>query len=49
MQACMHRLPNTSQGAFPQENLKLDGYERTSPVTAFPPNGYGVHDMIGNV
>ena len=26
-----------------------DGYERTSPVTAFPPNGYGVHDMIGNV
>ena len=26
-----------------------DGYERTSPVTAFPPNGYGLHDMIGNV
>ena len=26
-----------------------DGFERTSPVTAFPPNGYGVHDMIGNV
>ena len=40
---------NTWQGAFPHENLKLDGYERTSPVTAFPPNGYGVHDMIGNV
>ncbi len=31
------------------ENLHEDGYERTSPVTAFPPNGYGVHDMIGNV
>jgi formylglycine-generating enzyme required for sulfatase activity len=30
-------------------NLNADGYERTSPVTAFPPNGYGVHDMIGNV
>ena len=28
---------------------RLDGYERTSPVTAFPPNGYGLHDMIGNV
>ena len=42
-------MANTWQGAFPHENLKLDGYERTSPVTAFPPNGYGVCDMIGNV
>jgi sulfatase modifying factor 1 len=42
-------MANTWQGAFPHENLKLDGYERTSPVTAFPPNGYGLHDMIGNV
>ena len=30
-------------------NLKLDGYERTSPVKTYPPNGYGVFDMIGNV
>ncbi len=42
-------LANTWQGAFPRENLALDGYERTSPVTAFPPNGYGLYDMIGNV
>src|ERR1700712_4508475 len=42
-------MANTWQGNFPHENLKLDGYERTSPVTAFPPNGYGIHDMIGNV
>lgn len=42
-------MANTWQGAFPQQNLGEDGYERTSPVTAFPPNGYGVHDMIGNV
>ena len=42
-------LANTWQGAFPIENLRTDGYERTSPVTAFPPNGYGLHDMIGNV
>jgi formylglycine-generating enzyme len=42
-------LANTWQGEFPRENLNADGYERTSPVTAFPPNGYGVHDMIGNV
>ena len=43
------QMANTWQGAFPHENLKLDGYERTSPVTAFPPNGHGVYDMIGNV
>jgi formylglycine-generating enzyme len=42
-------MANTWQGAFPHENLKLDGYERTSPVTAFPPNGYGLYHMIGNV
>lgn len=42
-------LANTWQGLFPHENLKTDGHERTSPVTAFPPNGYGVLDMIGNV
>jgi formylglycine-generating enzyme required for sulfatase activity len=42
-------MANTWQGAFPRENLKLDGYERTSPVTAFPPNDYGIYDMIGNV
>ncbi len=40
---------NTWHGAFPQQNLATDGYERTSPVTAFPANGYGLHDMIGNV
>ena len=42
-------MANTWQGEFPRENLAQDGYERTSPVTAFPPNGYGLHDMIGNV
>jgi formylglycine-generating enzyme required for sulfatase activity len=43
------QMANTWQGAFPHENIRLDGYERTSPVTAFPPNGYGLYDMIGNV
>ena len=42
-------MANTWQGNFPNENLCADGFERTSPVTAFPPNGYGVYDMIGNV
>jgi formylglycine-generating enzyme len=43
------QMANTWQGAFPHQNLALDGYERTSPVTAFAPNGYGLYDMIGNV
>ena len=42
-------MANTWQGRFPWENLALDGYEGTSPVNAFPPNGYGAYDMIGNV
>ncbi|GJD52911.1 Formylglycine-generating enzyme [Methylobacterium crusticola] len=42
-------MANTWQGTFPHRNLAEDGYERTSPVTAFPANGYGLHDMIGNV
>lgn len=42
-------MANTWQGRFPWENLKEDGYEGTSPVHAFPANGYGLYDMIGNV
>jgi formylglycine-generating enzyme len=42
-------MANTWQGQFPQQNFAEDGFERTSPVTAFPPNGHGVHNMIGNV
>jgi formylglycine-generating enzyme len=42
-------MANTWQGEFPRENLRLDGYGRTSPVMSFPPNGYGLYDMIGNI
>jgi sulfatase modifying factor 1 len=42
-------MANTWQGIFPRQNLAEDGYRRTSPVTAFPANGYGVYDLIGNV
>jgi formylglycine-generating enzyme len=40
---------NNFQGHFPDKNTAKDGYERTSPVKAFPPNGYGLYDMAGNV
>ena len=40
---------NTWQGEFPWENLLLDGFEGACPVGSFPPNGYGLYDMAGNV
>lgn len=42
-------LANYWQGRFPFASIKAGGNYRTTPVGAFPPNGYGVSDMIGNV
>jgi sulfatase modifying factor 1 len=42
-------MANTWQGEFPSQNLRLDGFEGTSPVGSFPPNGYGLYDTAGNV
>lgn len=43
------RKANTWQGNFPNQNTLDDHYYWTSPVKAFPPNGYGLYDMAGNV
>jgi formylglycine-generating enzyme len=42
-------MANTWQGEFPWQNLMLDKFEGTSPVKSFPPNGFGLYDMAGNV
>jgi formylglycine-generating enzyme len=42
-------MANTWQGSFPHENLLEDGYEWTAPIGSFPPNGYGLCEMAGNV
>jgi sulfatase modifying factor 1 len=42
-------MANTWQGEFPIQNDGDDGFEGTSPVGYFAPNGYGIYDMIGNV
>ncbi|MET0515780.1 MAG: formylglycine-generating enzyme family protein [Nitrospiraceae bacterium] len=44
-----HAMANTFQGHFPDRNTHEDGYVSTSPVKVFPPNGYGLYGMAGNV
>jgi formylglycine-generating enzyme len=42
-------MANTWQGPFPHRDLDLDGYAGRAPVGSFPPSGYGLYDMAGNV
>ncbi|GAA4882337.1 formylglycine-generating enzyme family protein [Saccharopolyspora cebuensis] len=43
-----HRC-NIWQGRFPVKNTAEDGFRGTAPVDAFPPNGFGLHNVAGNV
>lgn len=40
---------NTWQGLFPSVDMAEDGHHGTAPAASFAPNGYGLHDMVGNV
>ncbi|MCK9862161.1 formylglycine-generating enzyme family protein [Paenibacillus sp. ATY16] len=42
-------LCNIWQGKFPLKNNASDGYEGTAPAQSYPPNGYGLYNMVGNV
>jgi sulfatase modifying factor 1 len=42
-------MANTYQGQFPNQDTGLDGFVGLAPVANFPPNGYGLYDMSGNV
>jgi formylglycine-generating enzyme required for sulfatase activity len=40
---------NIWQGEFPHQNSREDGFEKLAPVKSYPPNGFGLYDMAGNV
>ena len=42
-------MANTYQGQFPIKDTGEDGFAGIAPVAKFPPNGYGLYDMAGNV
>jgi formylglycine-generating enzyme len=43
------RMANTFQGEFPHHDTAEDGFAGVAPVGSFPPNGFGLYDMAGNV
>jgi len=48
-QGQLGQMANTWNGQFPVTNIKADGYEGSAPIMSYPPNGFGLFDMAGNV
>lgn len=48
-QSALKNKANTWDGIFPVINTKDDGFVGVAPVGSYPPNGFGLYDMIGNV
>jgi formylglycine-generating enzyme required for sulfatase activity len=44
-----HYRCNIWQGTFPTVNTLEDGYAGTAPVSSYRPNGFGLHNVVGNV
>ena len=42
-------MTNIYQGQFPEDDTGEDGHVGAAPVKSYPPNGYGLYDMSGNV
>jgi sulfatase modifying factor 1 len=42
-------MANIYEGQFPMKDTGADGFAGLAPVAQFPPNGYGLYDMAGNV
>ncbi len=40
---------NSWEGEFPVDNTQADGFEKSAPVKTYPPNGYGLYEISGNV
>jgi formylglycine-generating enzyme required for sulfatase activity len=42
-------MANIYEGRFPVQDDGEDGFAGIAPVAQFPPNGYGLYDVAGNV